>query len=104
MGDAMGDIFSTGEAAGKGARCGTGGAAGGRGERGGRVPWAKEREGSDARMKADLLRRIIEGARLEMPNKCPEAVKGIIRDCFQGDPMKRPTMDALCERLAEVQR
>ena len=53
-------------------------------------------------MKADLLRRIIEGARLEMPNTCPEAVKGIIRDCFQGDPMKRPTMDALCERLAEV--
>jgi hypothetical protein len=64
-------------------------------------------KGARGKRRADesgLLRRIIEGARLEMPNKCPEAVKGIIRDCFQGDPMKRPTMDALCERLAEVQR
>ena len=68
----------------------------------GRIPWHKERQGCDDDMRAALVRRIVEGARLTVPDTCPDAVKSIIEDCFEGDPLKRPTLDAIVERLGGV--
>ena len=63
------------------------------------TPWSKEMRSGDGRTRTALRRRIMEGQRLAVPRGMPDDVARVMKQCFDADPRKRPTLEAVREAL-----
>lgn len=49
-----------------------------------------------------LMRMVVSGERPSIPGSCSEGVAKIIRECWDSDPAKRPTMKQIMNRSSEL--
>jgi serine/threonine protein kinase len=50
-----------------------------------------------------ILRLIMDGVLLDIPENCPQQVRDFLVNCWETDPEKRPTMDDVLTRVQLIQ-
>eukprot|EP01132_Coremiostelium_polycephalum_P006275 gene6275-7818_t len=58
----------------------------------------------DLKWNSILEDKIINGMRPTIPHECPQEMKTLIADCWNGDPRKRPSFDVVLKRLQTMQK
>ncbi|XP_073249604.1 ephrin type-A receptor 4-like isoform X5 [Porites lutea] len=53
---------------------------------------------------SEVMDRVQFGYRLPAPKDCPEIIHGIMMDCWQSDPSKRPKFEEIVNRLDKIIR
>ncbi|KAG0565116.1 hypothetical protein KC19_8G165900 [Ceratodon purpureus] len=59
----------------------------------GDVPFPEEKNPNNVK------RMVLEGVRPDLPAHCPIEPKALITDCWNQDPLKRPSFAVICQKL-----
>jgi len=69
----------------------------------GKVPFSgMGTNGEDLSAVQVMMKVAVEKVRPEIPKSCPKMVYKLIEDCWQHDPLKRPSVDEIITRLEQI--